>query len=91
MSIAVALLAIGEVPVARLALVALASVGVGLAVTLAGGQVTFTVFRADAVAVARLAAVLRESVRAWCATVTLTSDDIGLAPAESSVLVALLA
>lgn len=57
MSVTITRLAVREVPVSGLTLVALSSVGFWMAIALAGHQVTLVILRSDAVAVAGLAAI----------------------------------
>jgi len=91
MTIALADPALGEVPVARLALVALPAVGVRHALALTGYQIAVLVLRSDAVAVAGLASLRSESVGARGTLVALPAHHVWLALAVSSVGVALLA
>jgi hypothetical protein len=90
-SVAVALLAVGEIPITNLALIALAAVGVWLTVTLTRCQMALVVLGSNAVAIARLASVGAESIRSWCALITLTADHIWLTLAKATVLLTLLA
>lgn len=91
MTIAVARLAIREVPVSDLTLVALSSVCLRVTITLSGNEIAFVVFRADAVTIASLTSVGREAVSAWRALFALTSDNVQLTFAVSTMLLTLLA
>lgn len=88
MAVALAHAALGEVPIARLALVALPSIRIRHALALAGDQVTVVVLRPDAVAVAGLAALRAEAIGARSALITLPAHHIGLALAVAAVGVA---
>lgn len=91
MAVAVAGLAVREVPVASLTLITLPSVGLRMAITLTGYEITFVVLRTDAVAITSLTSVRRESISARCAFVALSADDVGFALAMTSMLFTLLA
>lgn len=91
MSVTITCLAVREVPVSGLTLVTLSSVGFWMTITLPGHQVALIVLRSNAVAVAGLATVRRESISSWRAFVTLPADDIRLALAVTSMFLALLA
>lgn len=90
MPVALALLAIVEVPETRLALVALAAVRVGPTAALAGDLVAFAIKGADLVAVARLAAFRSEAVSARRAAIALAADHVRLAQTRTAVGVAFL-
>lgn len=91
MSITVTRLAVREVPVASLALVALSSVGLRMTIALSGHQITLVVLGSDAVTVTSLTTVRRESVSSRCTFVALSANDVWLALAVTSMFLALLA
>lgn len=87
-SIALAALAVREVPEAGLALAAGSTVGVGTALAATGLDVAEIIEGTDAVAVARDAALGPESVRSRCAAVATSADHVRLARTHSAIVLA---
>lgn len=90
-TIAFALLAIGEIPKAGLTLITLTTVRVGIALTLTRDQVTVVVLRPNTVTIACLTTFRTETVRARSTFVTLPADNVRFTLAQATVLVAFLA
>lgn len=88
MTVAVTALAVGVVPVAWLALVALSAVRVGPAFALAGLGIAEVVQGTDSIAVTRPAASRSETVSSWCTAVAAAAHHIGLALALTAQRVA---
>lgn len=86
MAIALASLAVGEVPETRLALIALAAVGIRMAFALTGDDVAFVVGSANTVAVACLATFWAETVCTGHTSVALTTEYVRLALAIATKL-----
>lgn len=87
-SVALATLAMWEVPKARLALTAGSTVGVGATLAAAGLNLAEIVEGADAVAVARDASLRAESVGSRRATIATSADHVRLARAHPAVILA---
>jgi hypothetical protein len=83
-------LTVREVPEANLTLIALPAVSIRVTVTLAGHQIAIVVARANAVTIARLAAVRTESVGSWRTLVTLSTHNVFLALTLSAKFIAFL-
>lgn len=88
MPIALTLLAIVEIPKARLTLITLATVRIRSAAALAGDLIAFTIERTDLIAVALFAALRPKAVRSRCATIALATDHVRFALAQATVGVA---
>lgn len=87
-SIALAALTVREIPETGLALAAGSAVSVGTTFAAAGLDVAEIIEGADAVAVARDAALGSESVRSRRAAVATSADHIRLARAHSAIVLA---
>lgn len=87
-SVALAALAVREVPETGLALAAGSAVGVGTALATSGLDVAEIVEGADAVAVARDASLGPETVRSRRAAVATSTDHVRLTRTQSTVVLA---
>jgi hypothetical protein len=90
MSVTVASLTVGEVPVSNLTLVAFSSVCLRMAVTLSRHKIALVVLRSDTVAVTGLTTVWREAISAGSAFIALTTNNVRLTLAMTTMLFALL-
>lgn len=85
MTIALAHSALGEIPIARLALITLPAVCIRHTLALAGYQVAVFILRSDAVAIASLATFGTKTIGARSTLIALPAHHIGLTLAVTSI------
>lgn len=88
MSVTVTGLAIGEVPVSNLALIAFSTVGLWMTIALSCDEIALVVLRSHTITIASLTSIGREAVSSRRTFIALTPDDVGFAFAMTAVLFA---
>lgn len=90
MSITLADTARGEVPVARLALIALPAIGIRMAGTLTRQQITIVVLATDTITIAGLATLRSKAIGTRRTLIALATHHIGFALTEAAIGIAFL-